>query len=102
MTNAKRPGAGDAGPKAEGWRKQTFHPSNGITKAEQGYPASRRKRPSQVSDPAREPLRELIFILTLRAAPGGTGIRAVRSLLKTAARKFRLRCIDARQVGGAR
>ncbi len=57
MTNAKRPGAGDAGPKAEGLRKQTFHPSNGITKAEQGYPADRRKRPPQVSDPAREPPR---------------------------------------------
>jgi hypothetical protein len=37
------------------------------------------------------------FLLVLRPEPGIDGIRALRRFLKTALRRFRLRCISAEQ-----
>ena len=39
-----------------------------------------------------------VFVLRLEARPGTDAIRALRSLLKVAGRKFRLRCVDAYEV----
>jgi hypothetical protein len=37
------------------------------------------------------------FVLVLRPEPGADGIRALRRFLKTALRRFHLRCISAEQ-----
>jgi hypothetical protein len=37
------------------------------------------------------------FVIVLRPEPGVDGIRALRRFLKTALRRFRLRCISAEQ-----
>ena len=45
-----------------------------------------------------EPERDRIFMLTLVAKPGTDPIRAIRWLLKTALRRFQLRCTNMREV----
>jgi len=39
-----------------------------------------------------------VFVLRLEAKPGADPIRALRSLLKIAGRKFNLRCVDAYEI----
>jgi hypothetical protein len=41
------------------------------------------------------------FTLTLRVLPGVDGTRALRALLKTALRKFGLRCVSAEEIPAA-
>jgi hypothetical protein len=41
------------------------------------------------------------FVLRLQAKPGTDGVRNLRLLLKSALRRFHLRCLDAREVGRA-
>jgi hypothetical protein len=38
-----------------------------------------------------------VFVVRLQSAPGVDGIRALRALLKTAWRRFRLRALDVRE-----
>ena len=45
-----------------------------------------------------EPVRPRTFALVLRALPGVDGPRALRGFLKTALRRFGLRCVDAREI----
>jgi hypothetical protein len=40
------------------------------------------------------------FVLQLQAKPGTDGVRNLRLLLKSALRRFHLRCLDARQIEG--
>jgi hypothetical protein len=42
------------------------------------------------------------FVLRLQAKPGTDGIRNLRLLLKSALRRFHLRCLDAREDRGQR
>jgi hypothetical protein len=46
----------------------------------------------------RETDRGPIFIVKLQAQPGADGIRSLRQPLKVLLRKFRLRCLSAREV----
>lgn len=43
-----------------------------------------------------------MFMVTLRAAPQVDGIRAIRWLLKTALRRFGLRCVDVQEAPAPR
>jgi hypothetical protein len=38
------------------------------------------------------------FVLRLQAKPGTDGVRNLRLLLKSALRRFHLRCLDAHQI----
>ena len=39
-----------------------------------------------------------VFVLRLEARPGADPIRALRSLLKIAGRRFELKCVDAYEI----
>jgi hypothetical protein len=45
----------------------------------------------------RRPEPRPTFVLRLQAKPGTDGVRNLRLLLKSALRRFHLRCLDARE-----
>jgi hypothetical protein len=77
----RRPGTGDPGPLDEAWKERSSKP----------------KPPKQQA--ARRPT----YLLVLRAEKGVLDpVRALRALLKTALRRFGLRCISADEEGERR